>query len=204
MGKKVTLKTVENVLKEIERAAFNEYRISSDIENEEVKKIIERGCEVVMKNNAAGIAVGAGGMAAGGVAAAGALLGGGAAAGGAAAGGAAIGGVAMGISGGAAAAGAGAGAVAGAPIPIIGPIVGGVAGLAIGAIVGITIDRHNKNETEALKQQVLKKYEMIEKLKKELEELKEKVNLQEREIARLKYIIGCLAAFNDIENIFVK
>lgn len=197
MSKKVTIETIENVLKEMDKAVIFKNRTSSDIEDLEVKALIEKGSEVALKNNPMkyGIALGVGGLAAGGGAAiAGAVIGGGAAAGG----GAAIAGIGSGVV--AAKAGAAAGAAAGAPVPVIGPIVGGAAGIVVGAIVGVAVGKKRKNKIEALHKEVLEKQNgAIKALNEELEELSKKNEIKDNEIERLKYILGCITAFNDIE-----
>ena len=194
MSKKITLKTVENILKEVELAARDDHRVISDIDNRAVKEIVKISSDITIKKSAAGIALGAGGAAAVGAAGAGAIIGGGAAAGGAAGGailggGAAAGGVAiMGLGGGgAAAAGASAGAAAGSVVPVVGTIIGAAAGLGIGVITGLVIGKQQKNKRESLNQEILSKQNAeinilikeCEQLRKELyEKTAENVELQ--------------------------
>lgn len=191
MSKKVTFKTLENVLKEIDRAALNQHRVTSDIENDDVRVIIERGTQSAITCGIPKLGVAAIGA---GLGAAGVGLG-------AAGGAAAAGGTIMAITGGgvAAAEGAAVGAAAGAPIPIVGPIIGAVVGLGVGVAVGMGVKQRSKNKMDNLYQDVIKKQNgIIEALIKELERLKAQLNRSKEDNARLQYLLGCLAAYAEI------
>ena len=202
MGKKVSLETIQELLKEVDKANINRARVISDVQNKEARTIIQECSDIVMKTGHAGLAglgaaygLGAAGAAIG-AAGAGAGIGGAAAGGGIAAGGGAIMGI---VGGGAAAAEGGAiGAAAGAPIPIIGPLIGAGVGIVIGGIVGGVIVAKQKNKRERLYQEGMSKQNgAIKALTNEVQELQQKVSKKDEEIARLKYLVGLLSAYID-------
>lgn len=194
MGKKVSLETIQELLKEVDKANINRARVISDVQNKEARTIIQECSDIVMKTGHAGL-VGLGaayglGAAGGAIGAAGA----GAGIGGAAAGGgiAAGGGVVMGLH------GAAAGAAVGTPFPIIGPLIGAGVGIVIGGIVGGVIVAKQKNKRERLYQEGMSKQNgAIKALTNEVQELQQKVSKKDEEIARLKYLVGLLSAYID-------
>lgn len=129
MAKKVTLDTLEAILNEVDKASYNKSRVISDIQNRDVRQIIQDRSDYSLKHGNARletatklvVAGTAGGIAAG--------ICGGAAGGGIAAGGAIAGGHA-------ALTAAAAGAVAGSAVPIAGTLIGAGVGLLIGGIIG--------------------------------------------------------------------
>ncbi len=197
MAKKVTLGTLEAVLSEVDKANDNRDRVISDIQNRDARQIIQNCSDYALKHGidvseiAAGLGVRgvAGGIAAG--------LGAAGVAGGIAAGLGAAG--AVGGIGGAAAGGglafAAAGAAAGAPVPIVGPLIGAGVGLLIGGIFGGAVTAKQKQKRECLYQEAIAKQNgAISALVREVQNLQDKINKKDAEIARLKYLMGVLSA----------
>ena len=192
MAKKITLGTLELILKEVDEASNNKARVISDIQNSQVRQIIQDYSEHALKHGiptlgiAAGIVVsGAAVGVAGGV--------GGAAAG---AGTATI----LGVVGGSAAAveGAAAGATAGSVVPIVGTLIGAGVGLLVGGLIGGTIIAKQKQKRESLYQVAISKQNgQISALANEVNSLKDKINKKDEEISRLKYLLGLLSLFED-------
>lgn len=201
MAKKVTLDTLEAILNEVDKASYNKSRVISDIQNRDVRQIIQDRSDYSLKHGIAGLGIAAGlgvAGAAGGIAAGlgGAAAGGGIAAGGAIAGGglAAGGGTIMGLVGSSAAAaeGAAAGAAAGSAVPIAGTLIGAGVGLLIGGIIGRK-KAEKKAAKEKQKREILyqeatsKQNGQISALTREVQSLQDKINKKDAEIARLKY-----------------
>lgn len=188
MAKKITLNTLEAILNEVDKASYNKSRIISDIQNQDVRIIIQECSDYSFKHGNAGLGVAAGLGAAG---VGGAVAGGGAAAGG---------GTIMGLLGGGAAAaeGAAAGAAAGSAVPIVGTIIGAGVGLLIGGLIGGSITAKQKKKKTRLYQEAISKQNgQINALINEFQSLQEKVSKKETEIARLKYLVGVLSAYSN-------
>lgn len=203
MVKKITLNTLEAILKEVDEASLNKSRIISDIQNKNVRLIIQEYSDYSLKHGLAGLGVVAGlGVAAGGAAGLGAAgLG---AAGGAVAGGSAAagGGTIMGLVGGGAAAaeGAAAGAAAGSAVPIVGTLIGAGVGLLIGGLIGGTIAIKQRQKKERLYQEVMSKQNgQIKALVKEVQSLQENDRKSNAQIDRLKYLLGVLSSYADVK-----
>ena len=194
MAKKVSLDTIQDLLNEVDKASIDKTRTIADINNKKTRLIVQECSDTVLKKEPGILtaAYGAGVIGA----AVGAVGVGGAAAG---IGGIAGGGIAAGLAGGGAAAHAMAvGAAAGAPVPIVGPLIGGAVGLVIGGIAGGVIGAKQKQKKERLYQEALKKQnDQIAALKAEVQKLQEKMNKNDEEIARLKYLIGVLFGYID-------
>ena len=186
MGKKITLNTLEAILNEVDEASNNKSRVISDIQNSDVRQIIQDCSDYALNHGISGLGIGAGlgvAGAAGGIAAG---IGGAAAGGGLAAGGGAI----MGLVGGGAAAaeGAAAGAAAGSAVPIVGTLIGAGVGLLVGGLIGGTIIAKQKQKRESLYQEAISKQNgQISALKREVQSLQDKINKKDEEIERLKY-----------------
>jgi len=210
MSEKVTIKTLWNVLEETEKCAADKSRTISNIADNQIKDIIKRGAHIAISS---GFAIGIGGVAAGiasgvtagaatGVAT-GAIAGVGSAA--AIGSGLTIGASALsyGIGTGAlgAAAGAGTGAAVGSIVPIVGTIVGVGVGLVAGVFVGKRAANKVKNEKQRLNQEVLAMQNgVIKRLYEEKDELEKEFCRTQQQNERLKYIIGLLMGFKDIES----
>lgn len=181
MAKKVTLDTLEAILNEVDKASYNKSRVISDIQNRDVRQIIQDRSDYSLKRGNARletatklvVAGTAGGIAAG--------ICGGAAGGGIAAGGAIAGGHA-------ALTAAAAGAVAGSAVPIAGTLIGAGVGLLIGGIIGRKKAEKEKQKREILYQEATSKQNgQISALTREVQSLQDKINKKDAEIARLKY-----------------
>lgn len=185
MEKKVTLDTLEAILNEVDEASYNKSRVISDIQNRDVRQIIQDRSDYSLKHGNARLETAtklvvtgtAGGIAAG--------ICGGAAGGGIAAGGAIAGGHA-------ALTAATAGAVAGSAVPIAGTLIGAGVGLLIGGIIGRK-KAEKKAAKEKQKREILyqeatsKQNGQISALTREVQSLQDKINKKDAEIARLKY-----------------
>ena len=202
MVKKLTLNTLEAILKEVDEASLNKSRIISDIQNRNVRLIIQECSDYSFKHGNAGLVVAAGLGAAGvggavaGLGAAG--VGGAVAGGGAAAGGGTI----MGLLGGGAAAaeGAAAGAAAGSAVPIVGTIIGAGVGLIIGGLIGGSITANQKKKKARLYQEAISKQNgQIKALVKEVQSLQENDRKSNAQIDRLKYLLGVLSSYADVK-----
>ena len=130
MSKKITLKTIENILREIDYATNDKDRTIFDIENRTVRELVEESSRIAIKNiNKYFLAAGRG-IAVGGAIVGGAITGGGAVVGGAVASGVAVTTSSF-VGSSAAASAAATGATVGSTIPIVGTIIGAAAGVGI-------------------------------------------------------------------------
>ena len=192
MSKKVTFKTLWNVLEEIKRGATDKSRTTSNVSDIQIRKIVEKGTEIGISS---GFAKGIGLAAVGATAGAAAL---GTGTGAIASGGA----TALGVAAFSAKAGAATGAAAGSAVPVVGTIIGAGVGLLAGVLVGWLFANKNKNEKQRLNQEVLAQQNgIIKQLIKEKEELEKGHNRTQQQIERYKYIIGLLMGNNDLMNI---
>lgn len=203
MSKKISLKTFEGILKEVDKASIDKNRAISDIEDRDVKKLIISCSDHSKKYGISELGLAAEIGFASGLNAAGAL---GGVAGGMAVGGAAAGGGAsiMGVVGGGAAAveGAAGGAAAGAPVPIIGPIIGAGVGLLVGAAAGALLMSKQKQKKERLYQEAISKQNtMIRALTNEVHSLQSQYNMKDNQIKRLEYLLGVLEAYIEAKNV---
>lgn len=215
---KISIKTYELLIDEIDLAVKNKGRKISKINDPDVRRLISKASSAVLISgvsltaiigssavistgaaNALGLSVAGAGTAGiiGGVGAAGtAGLIGGASAAGSAGIISGVGGVSFGS---AAATGAAAGSLAGPA----GIAIGAAAGLIVGGLVGLfagkSVQRKNNQRMQAANQRVLSKQNtIIRTIKKEVEVLITKVELKDREIERLKYLLGVLEINNEI------
>ncbi len=199
MSKKISLKTFEGILKEVDKASIDKNRAISDIEDRDVKKLIISCSDHSKKYGISELGLAAGIGFASGLNAAGAL---GGVAGGMAVGGAATGGGAsiMGVVGGGAA--AVEGAAAGAPVPIIGPIIGAGVGLLVGAAAGALLMSKQKQKKERLYQEAISKQNtMIRALTNEVHSLQSQYNMKDNQVKRLEYLLGVLEAYIETKNV---
>lgn len=240
MSKKITLKTIENILREIDCATNNKNRTIFDIENRTVRELVEESSRIAIKNiNKYFWVAGSGFVVGGAIACSGAVVGG------TVTGGTVAGGLAVTTSSFVGSSAAATGATVGSVVPVVGTIIGAAAGVGIGLIAGIIIGKKQKNMQEALIKEICEKQNnnirilnnRVEDLKKELnEKISEQAELQAyvdallnekfvlsnnlynevmkkdvseelikriKEIIRqLKYLIGILTLFGDIEGSF--
>ncbi len=208
---KVTYKTLVGILEDADNAAANKSGTIKEIKDKTIMEIVDIGSEYAIKNGIPALGIAAFDCNSLGVGrennekpdikdkTKGALAGAGAAMGTAVAGGNLLTGVGVGSSFGTHF--AVAGAAAGSPIPVLGPIIGAAVGLGIGVFVGVIVGNKQKEKKIAELQAIIAKQNgSLKKLKEEVEELRAKKNKTDGEIRRLKYIIGVLASWNDVNN----
>lgn len=205
MGQNVTLKTIEEFIAEIDRAASEKSRTISDIKNSKLKRLICDGSAAAITSGAFGITAATLGLQSG------ATIGGtviGSSAGGAGAASVAGGVVIKSIvSGGAAAAtGAGTGATAGNTVlPVIGGIIGAGVGLSAGIIAGRASAKKQAAEKLRLYQELLVKQNIINmKIESEKNQYKSMYNKSVQDKERLKYLLGMLNINDEIKNTLAK
>lgn len=205
MGQNVTLKTIEEFIAEIDRAASDKSRTISDIKNSKLKKLICDGAAAAITSGAFGITAASLGLQSG-ATIGGAVIGGSASGAGAAsvAGGAVIKSL---VSGGTAAAtGAGAGATAGNTfLPVIGGIIGAGVGLGAGIIAGRASAKKQAAEKLRLYQEIIKKQNIINmKIESEKNQYKSKYNKSAQDNERLKYLLGVLDINKELKSTLAK
>lgn len=198
MSKKITLKTLEVILKEVDKASSDKMRVISDIHDRDAREIIHKCSDYSLKNGIYGLGISAGLGIVGAASGMATAFGGATAGGSLAAGGATI----MSFAGGSvvaaecAAAGATAGATAGSTVPVVGTIIGAGIGLLVGALFGAGITAKQKQKKERLYQEAISKQNtLIKVLTNEVHSLQNKDSKKQSEISRLKYLIGVLQAY---------
>lgn len=204
MGQNVTLKTIEEFIAEIDRAASDKSRTISDIKNSKLKKLICDGAAAAITSGAFGITAASLGLQSG-ATIGGAVIGG--SAGGASAAGVAGGAVIKSlVSGGAAAAtGAGAGAAAGSAVPVIGTVIGGIVGVGVGILAGRASAKKQATEKQRLYQEIVSKQNReIMQLKSEVNKYKSMYNKSSQDNERLKYLLGVLDINEEIKTTMAK
>ena len=184
MSEKVSIKTLWDILKEIDKGAADKSRTIDDITDKKVKEIITRESLIAASAGLAKAALGVG-TASAVISGVGATVGTTAIAG------------AVSVK-----AGVAVGAAAGSTVPIIGTIIGAAVGLGVGILVGWLVANKDKNEKQRLNQEYLAKQNgALKRLEKEKEELEGLVNWQQQQIKRQEYIIGLVKVFGDLEGL---
>lgn len=194
MSKKITLKTLEVILKEVDKASSDKMRVISDIHDRDAREIIHKCSDYSLKNGIYGLGISAGLGIVGAASGMATAFGGATAGGSLAAGGATI----MSFAGGSVAAAecAAAGATAGSTVPVVGTIIGAGIGLLVGALFGAGITAKQKQKKERLYQEAISKQNtLIKVLTNEVHSLQNKDSKKQSEISRLKYLIGVLQAY---------
>lgn len=194
MGQNVTLKTIEEFIEEIDRAASDKSRTISDISNSKVKKLICSGAAAAITIGAFGITATSLGLQSG-----------------ATIGGVAIGGVggagAAGVTGGTvikslAAGGAGAGAAAGNTVL---PVIGMIIGAGVGILAGRASAKKQATEKQHLYQEIVSKQNReIRQLQSEVNKYKSMYNKSSQDNERLKYLIGVLDINKELKTAMAK
>ena len=196
MAKKVKLDTLEALLDEVDKAYNDKSRVISDIQNSDIRQIIQDYSEHALKHGIPKLKIAAGIVVTGTVAGVAGGLSGAVAGSGIGAGTATI----MGVVGGstAAATGASTGAAVGSAVPIVGTLIGAGAGLVIGVFVGKAITaKHNQKRERLYQEAISKQNGQIEALTREVQSLQDKINKKDEEIEHLKLLLGVLSAYED-------
>ena len=200
MAKKITLDTIEAVLKEVDIASRNKRRVISDINNPEVRQIIKDESDHAIKHGIVGLGIAAGlsgvvtigavtatSSIAAGIGGSAVAVGSGIIAGSSIASGSTI----MGLVGG--------GAAAGSSFPIIGTAIGAATGLIGGLLFGSRRKKKQMQKKQMLYQMAIgKQNSQIKALKNEVLSLQEKQEKSNREIEHLKYLLGVLSTHEDV------
>lgn len=200
MAKKITLDTLEALLNEVDKAYNDNSRVISDIQNSDIRQIIQDYSEHALNHGIPTLKIPAGIVAAETVAGVAVGLSGAVAGGGIGTGTAAI----MGVVGGstAAATGASTGAAVGSAVPIVGTLIGAGVGLLVGGLVGGAIMAKQKQKRERLYQEAISKQNgQISALTREVQSLQDKINKKDEQIDRLidrlNYLLGLLSSYED-------